>query len=230
MSDFQAPNPAHSEEYRALRRRVRDVVSSADAASLDAIAPATPKWRIRDVLAHMVGVVDDASNQRLDGVTTEPWTQAQVDARAEATVAEMLDEWDRIAPGFEEVIAQMPAQITGQVLFDAVTHEHDIRHAVGAPGARDVPAIDMVFDWVVWGRSMGGAPKLRFDVGGEVVESGSGDDVVATVTASRFELVRAITGRRSRSEIEAYGWDPPADAAVLLAAPIFSMRDEPLNE
>jgi hypothetical protein len=124
----------------------------------------------------------------------------------------------------------MPAQITGQVLFDAVTHEHDIRHAVGAPGARDVPAIDMVFDWVVWGRSMGGAPKLRFDVGGEVVESGSGDDVVATVTASRFELVRAITGRRSRSEIEAYGWDPPADAAVLLAAPIFSMRDEPLNE
>jgi hypothetical protein len=92
MSDFQRPNPAHREEYAALRRRVRDVLSNVGPASLDAIAPATPKWRTRDVLAHMVGVVDDASNQRLDGVTTEPWTQAQVDARAGATVAEMLDE------------------------------------------------------------------------------------------------------------------------------------------
>jgi uncharacterized protein (TIGR03083 family) len=229
MSDFQEPNPAHREEYAALRRRVRDVLSGADDASLDAIAPATPKWRTRDVLAHMVGVVDDASNQRLDGVTTEPWTQAQVDARASATVADMLDEWDRIAPWFEETLAQLPAQITGQVLFDAVTHEHDIRHAIGAPGARDVPAIDMVFDWVVWGRTMGGAPKLRFDVGDAVVESGNGD-AVATVVTSRFELVRAIAGRRSRSEVEAYGWDPPADVSIILAAPIFTLREEPLNE
>src|SRR3954464_2381193 len=133
MFDGNEPNPAHMEEYAALRGRVRDVLGTTSPERLDAIAPATPKWRVRDVLAHMVGVVDDASNQRLDGVTTEPWTQAQVDARAGATVDDMLDEWDRIAPGFEAVLTQMPARITGQVLFDAVTHEHDIRNAVGAP-------------------------------------------------------------------------------------------------
>src|SRR3954447_14031758 len=195
MSDLQQPDPVHSEEYAALRQRVRDLLSGVGPATLEAVAPATPKWRTRDVLAHMVGVVDDASNQRLDGVTTEPWTQAQVDARAGATVDDMLDEWDRIAPGFEAVLTQMPARITGQVLFDAVTHEHDIRNAVGAPGARDVPAIGMAFDWIAWGRSMGGAPKLRFDVGDAVVESGGGE-VVATVSTTRFELVRAIAGRR----------------------------------
>jgi uncharacterized protein (TIGR03083 family) len=229
MSDLEAPNPAHTQEYAAVRARVRDVLSSTGDAALDAIAPATPKWRVRDVLAHMVGVVDDGLHGRLDGVTTEPWTQAQVDARAGATVGEMLDEWDGLAPAMEQALREMPGTITGQLLFDAVTHEHDIRHAVGRPGARDVPAIGMVFDWIVWGRTTGGAPKLRFDVGGAVVEAGTGN-AIATVTASRFELVRAISGRRSRSEVESYTWEPPTDVSVIIGAPIFHLRDEPLDE
>lgn len=229
MSELDVPNPAHVREYAAVRARVRDVLSSVDDAQVEVTAPATPKWRVRDVLAHMVGVVDYALHGRLDGVTTEPWTQAQVDARAGATVGEMLDEWDRIAPAMEQALGEMPATVTGQLLFDAVTHEHDIRHALDRPGARDVPAIGMVFDWIVWGRTQGKAPALRFDVGDAVVEAGSGDPI-ATVTASRFELVRAISGRRSRTEVEAYGWDPPTDVAVIIGAPIFRLRDDPLDE
>jgi uncharacterized protein (TIGR03083 family) len=229
MSDFDAPNPAHAQEYAALRIRVRELMSGAGGAAVDSVAPATPKWRVRDVLAHMVGVVDDGLHGRLDGVTTEPWTQAQVDARGGATVGEMLDEWDAIAPTMEQALVEMPATITGQLLFDAVTHEHDIRHALGRPGARDVPAIGMAFDWIVWGRTTGGAPALRFDVGDAVVEAGRGEPV-ARVTASRFELVRAIAGRRSRAEVEAYGWEPPTDVSVIISAPIFRLRDEPLDE
>src|SRR3954447_17095190 len=167
MSD-QAANPAHAREYGALRTRVRTLLTAADPGALDAVAPATPNWRVRDLLAHMVGVVDDVAHQRLDGVTTEPWTAAQVSARQDRTVAEMLDEWDEIAPPFEANLAQLPAMITGQVLFDVVTHEHDMRHALGAPGARDVPAVTMSFDWMVEGRTRGGAPALRFDTGDTV--------------------------------------------------------------
>jgi hypothetical protein len=51
------------------------------------------------------------------------------------------------------------------------------------------------------------------------------------VTASRFEVVRACTGRRSASEIEQYGWSEATDVSSILIAPtLFRVRDEPLNE
>jgi len=50
------------------------------------------------------------------------------------------------------------------------------------------------------------------------------------VKASRFEILRASTGRRSASEIEGYGWDPSPMPEQLIVAEIFAMRAEPLNE
>ncbi|MFM8302817.1 MAG: hypothetical protein ACKOA9_00740 [Actinomycetota bacterium] len=56
-----------------------------------------------------------------------------------------------------------------------------------------------------------------------------GDAPRTAVTASRFEVVRAMTGRRSRAQIEAYGWEgtPRADRLVL---GIFTPRDDDLVE
>jgi uncharacterized protein (TIGR03083 family) len=231
MSEFDenATEPGHSAEYGKLRARVRDVLAASDAAALDLRAPATPEWRVRDVLAHLVGVVDDVRNGRLYGVATDPWTDAQVNARKDCTVAEMLDEWDELSPAFEAGLAQLPMSITGQALFDAVTHEHDIRHALGQPGARDNQAVSYVFDWMVYSRTAAGRPALRFHTGNAVTVAGVGDPI-ATVKGSRFELLRATTGRRSASEIEALEWEPRTDAAQMLSSPIFTLRDEPLGE
>jgi uncharacterized protein (TIGR03083 family) len=220
----------HVAEYGAARRRLRSVVEASDPAAFDAPAPATPRWCVRDVLAHVVGVADDAINQRLDGITTDAWTQAQVDRRRDRSVSDMLDEWDEVGPAFEAQLELLPPVISGQVLYDAVTHEHDIRHALGAPGARDVPAIGLVFEWMVAMRNTSDRPTLEFDTGDEVVVAGSGD-VVASVRASRFELVRASTGRRSASEIAQYAWSSPVDPAAIIVAPqLFCLRAEPLNE
>jgi uncharacterized protein (TIGR03083 family) len=230
MSDVDVVSRQAASEYGAARRRVTALLRACDPATLDAVAPATPKWRVRDVLSHVVGVVDDAMNNRLDGVTTEPWTAAQVAARRECSVADILDEWDRNGPGFEEGLTQLPAVITGQVLFDVITHEHDMRQALGRPGDRDVPAITMIFDWMAGARTMGRRPALRFDLGDAVVVGGAGDPV-ATVRADRFELVRAATGRRSASEVVAYGWEPPVEpTAILINEELFRLRDAPLNE
>src|SRR5689334_25417189 len=101
------------------------------------------------------------------------------------------------------MLAAGPMEITGQALYDAVTHEHDIRHALGRPGARDADAIAHGWEWFVAVRTASGAPAVRFvtDQGDDV--AGTGEPGV-TVHASRFELVRATTGRRTRSEIESY--------------------------
>jgi len=132
---------SHAVAYKALRGRVREVVEAADPAALDAIVPATPEWRARDVLAHLVGVSDDVVNGRLEGIASNAWTQVQVEARRHRPVGELLVEWDESAPKFESMLAAAPPEIAGQALFDAATHEHDLRNALGSPGARDSDAV-----------------------------------------------------------------------------------------
>ena len=65
--------------YRGVRERTTAMIKHAPADALEATAPATPKWRVRDVLAHLVGVTVDVAEGRIDGVATDPWTAAQVD-------------------------------------------------------------------------------------------------------------------------------------------------------
>jgi uncharacterized protein (TIGR03083 family) len=220
---------SHAISYRALRGRVRDLIESAEPAAMEGPSPATPSWTAHDVLAHIVGVTDDVVNGRLDGIATDAWTGAQVEARRSVPAAALLDEWDVNAPQFEQMIGSVPMEIAGQALFDAATHEHDIRCALGRPGARESDALALAWEWVVATRQTGGAPTIRFvtEHGDEVVGEG---EPVATVKASRFEILRAITGRRSLSEMESYGWDPSCLPDLLIIADFFTMRPEPLNE
>lgn len=59
MSADATPNPDTAAAYRALRERVSAMVAGAPNEQLQAIAPATPEWRVHDVIAHMVGVPAD---------------------------------------------------------------------------------------------------------------------------------------------------------------------------
>lgn len=215
--------------YRQVRERVRAVVRETGDDRLDRPSPATPRWTVHDVLAHLVGVTADAVEGRLDGVATDAWTQAQVDRRRGRTVGELLAEWDDYGPRFEALMDALPQEVSGQAVFDAVTHEHDLRCALGRPGARDSAALAIAWDWFVAARTRGGAPALRFVTEAGEAVSGAGAPV-ATVRASRFDVLRAVSGRRSASEIAGFGWDPRPVPELLLAAPIFTMRDEPLGE
>jgi len=219
----------HADAYRGLRTRVREVVEAADADAMLVVAPATPEWRAHDVLAHLVGVSDDVVNGRLDGIASDPWTQAQVDARTDRSTGELLAEWDEVGPQFEALLAGAPAEIAGQALFDAATHEHDLRNALGAPGARASDAVDTAWEWIIGARTRAGAHAMCFVVEDGEQESGVGD-VVARIEASRFELFRAVSGRRTPEEIASYGWDRDPEPMLLLGADIFTMRTTSLGE
>lgn len=224
---------AHAAAYRDVRERVTGLVRSADPERLDAIAPATPKWRARDILGHLVGVATDVVNGNVTDAAADHWTAAQVDARRDRPIGALFDEWDDAGPQVDAVILALPTSVTGQLVADAVTHEHDLRHALGVPGARDSDALVLGVTWVIGALGMiydaTGAPATRFE--SEAVSATAGAGAVdATVRASTFELGRAIAGRRTIAEISAYEWSPAACPERLLAIPIFAAPSRSLSE
>jgi uncharacterized protein (TIGR03083 family) len=218
-----------SAAYQVVRARTTELIRATPRDALDEIAPATPEWRVRDVLAHMIGVTVDVAEGRLEGVATDPWTAAQVDARRGASVEAMLEEWDDYGARFEETLVALPPGASTQAVFDAVTHEADIRHALGMPAERSGDPVALSFEFCGFGREFGTLPALlvRSERGETVLGSG---DPAAQVDCSEFEFMRASTGRRSASEVAAYKWDREVDPAIILVASFFTMRPEPLAE
>jgi hypothetical protein len=144
-------------------------------------------------------------------------------------MAELLAEWDEVGPAFEQALGGAPEVMAGQAVFDAMTHEHDIRLALDAPGARESGAVAVAFDWASEGRTRAGLPALRFVTEAGETVAGKGDPI-ATVTTSRFEVVRALTGRRTADEVAAFKWEPPQPPETLLVTDMFVLCQAPIGE
>lgn len=219
------------EAYRGVRTRVGELVTGIDATALDTVAPATPEWTVHDLLAHLVGVTADIVTGNLDGVGTDPWAQAQVETRRDRSCDELLAEWTEHGPVVEEMAGQF-GRAAGQLVSDAATHEHDVRGALGLPGARDSDAITLSFGFVgvslseQLDRAGRGALVVHHD--GTTDTLGTGDPV-ASLRIDDFEFVRALTGRRSVEQMAAYDWDG-AFAAEHLVLARFTARPDPLVE
>jgi hypothetical protein len=239
--------PDYESAYRDLRLRVTDVLRLADRVALDAVAPATPEWRVRDVAAHLAGVCDDVVHGRMADVAAtgsllvevnrldrvNDWTDAQVARRAEWSIDRVLDDWAEQAVQVEATMNALHPAI-GQMVVDAVTHEHDIRGGLGTPGARDSAAMVIAVTWLLHPLSKrlknDDLGTLRIEHEGGVVELGAGTPVTQLST-TRFEIVRAVTGRRSMAQIDAMGWNGPLDSSVLiLASELFPPRTTNLVE
>jgi uncharacterized protein (TIGR03083 family) len=226
--------PDYAAAYRELRKRVTLLVQDRSDRELDQPAPATPEWRVRDVVAHFAGVCDDIAHGRLDGVGTDPWTQAQVDKRTDWPIAKVLDDWREHAELIAPQMSAFPEIAVGQMLADACAHEQDLRGALGEPGGRDSDALDLAFEWstdrlhdrlVAQGR---GTLVLETEVGTKSVGEG---DPTSRLRADRFEVLRAASGRRSRAQLAAMDWDGPfAPEELLLSSTIFTPAANDLVE
>lgn len=203
--------------YAGVRERVRLLVKEADDERRGRLVPACPEWRVHDVVAHLAGV-DDVAGGRLDGAGTDPWTEAQVATRRDRLTADLLDEWDDVAPGIEAMIDSF-GRPGRQLVMDAVSHEHDLRGALDSRGARDSDAVTIGLDWLL--RSMtaaaaraGHPPLVLRTTDGREWASGAGTEPVATVAATSFELLRACSGRRTAEEIRALEWQGEVDRVL----------------
>lgn len=200
--------------YAAARSRI-DALVRGEADPKAVSVGRCPEWSAHDLVAHVSGVVDDALNGRLDGVATDPWTAAQVARGRDRTTAELLDQWAEQAPAFEGILDGIgPAG--RQAVFDLVTHEHDLRDALRAQGARDsdgvATSVGFMAEAVRQNAAAQGVPVPGFRTTDG--QSWTGDDDAAVVTADAFELIRAATGRRSERQIRSLTWDGDVDAVL----------------
>jgi uncharacterized protein (TIGR03083 family) len=217
--------------YHGVRMRVTDLVCLAgdDAAML--VAPATPEWTVKDNLAHLAGITADIVNGNLSGVGTDEWTAAQVDSRRTRDLTALLAEWDAHAGAVETMVDQF-GRAGCQLVADAATHEHDIRGALGRPGARDTDAVQIGFDFV--GTALGdaldgaGSGALRVEHEAGITIFGA-NDPTTTLRTTRFEFLRATTGRRCPAQVATYDWDGSGPPEGLVLG-LFTVRADPLEE
>jgi uncharacterized protein (TIGR03083 family) len=195
--------------YAETRGRIVDLVRGLSPDELVTTVPATPEWTVRDVVGHLTGVCADVMEGRLEGAATPPWTAAQIDARRAKSLEEVLAEWDERSPAIEAMLAGSGMAVNALVA-DVVTHEQDIRSALGRPGARDSAGMDAALQIFAGGLDARlraqGRPAIRIDAGSQEWVLGEGDPA-ATLATNSYDLTRALIGRRSRAQVAAMGWD-----------------------
>lgn len=199
--------------YAGCRARISELTAGLDDARASLPVPTCPEWSVHDVVAHVAGVVDDVLAGRMDGVATEPWTAAQVDARRARPIAAIVDEWSANAPAFEPLLDVAPQG--RQAVADLVTHEHDVRTALNNPGARDSDALRVGLDFVATA-FVGSAAALGITVQVRATDGSTfGDDTTGIVlTGEPFELFRAMTGRRSVDQLRGLQWSNDAESVL----------------
>lgn len=222
----------HGDAYAAARRRIAALARSLTDEQAARSVPACPEWSVRDLLAHLVGEVEDIVTGNVFGVGQPEWTSAQIEARKELTIDSLLAEWDEKAPELEKAFENTHPIVGSLTVGDLVTHEHDLRGALGDDGERSSSEITTALQTYVrlFGRRIkdAGLPAVEVRAGSGTYTAGAGDPAV-TLSGGDFELLRALTGRRTRAEVAALDWDgdpgPYTDIVPMYAYPERSLAE-----
>ena len=190
MSKYLLPAQQVCSAYDDLRARVTDLLQSISEEQAQTDVPHCPQWTVKDCLAHMIGVPEDVISGQMDGVTTDTWTNRQVQRHAHDTVEDLLAIWESIAPVFATILPRIPQPVISQFMFDQTNHEHDIRAALKQPGGRDSAAVAAAEGF------------LRDSL------SRNSDIAIAQLADHKmpsFQFLRSLSGRRSLSQISNSG-------------------------
>lgn len=204
MSKYLLPASEGALAYTELFERVSKLIEDEPESITCVMVPHCPKWTVKCVLSHMIGVPEDVLLGQMDGVTTEAWTQRQVDRHTEQSKNELLAIWSNTFENFKALLLKIPQPTISQFVFDQVTHEHDIRHAISQPGARDSRAIAVAEGFVRDLIARNPDPEIN---------------ALADSPIIGFDFVRSFTGRRSKAQIAELGLPAETVAAFIRTSP-----------
>jgi uncharacterized protein (TIGR03083 family) len=199
--------------YRLAYGRV-DALIRGRAEGAELTVPACPAWTIRQTVAHLTGVAEDIVSLNLEEKAADSWTQAQVDRLGGHSIDELLGLWGQMIDPVTATLALAPQGSACQLVFDTLTHEHDLRGALSEPGSRTGDlALEVAMGFLT---SMGdqfirqaGLPALQL-ITPTIGSVQLGDPHTArgqvALNISDFEALRALGGRRSIRQLLALPW------------------------
>jgi uncharacterized protein (TIGR03083 family) len=220
----------------------------------DTPVPACPEWTVRDVMAHVAGLAEDAvagsfpdidllEQWRDDAVAAgrDAMTARQVERAGTEPIDEIIERWRAagavLAPmlrGDEPFPEGAPFGLSAILVTDVTVHAQDVLAAIHADQLRQGAAVSVAIAAYGFGvdyrvRALG-LPALAIAYDGKERVIGDPDGPIgARLAASRYEIMRALAGRRSRAQIAAFDWQGDRGSYLALI-PAYGERDDPLED
>ncbi|MFC4032428.1 maleylpyruvate isomerase family mycothiol-dependent enzyme [Streptomyces polygonati] len=190
----------HHLAYRASREHITGLLTERpEDADLPVLA--CPGWTVRDVVAHLLGVCRSVAE--LPAAGQPPGSGPGQDA------APLLAAWAEVAAITERLLESGRRGGNGILVMDALSHEFDIRQALGLTPPVGHPSYPTALGVVTAGFSASvyahGMPALLIETPGARWTAGSGEPV-ARWSGPRHDLLRSLSGRRSVGQISAMAW------------------------
>ena len=175
--------------------------STRDDAAWTVQLAACPAWSVRDVVALMVAVAPRTG--RADVWRGHPPTLRQR-LRSPGSAVRQGDDSLPLGPRRPRSSTIWPRpQASKPPLGDITAHEHDVRGAIGRPGAQGLRC-GVAFDRPAT-REPAHTGAAAGDGGRRSVSERAEDPAEIVLHTSRFEALRWRTGRRSRAQLAAHG-------------------------
>jgi uncharacterized protein (TIGR03083 family) len=226
-----SPAPGQiADTYAGARVRSMALFAGLDDAGFALPVAGTPLWNVRELLSHMVGGPVALLAGQFEGAGSAPWAQAQVEARRGVSAQETLKEWQAASEAIDAGIRAGNLPIPAA--YDVLTHEQDLRAAIGAPVTPDPAAVRFLVDGfgarvekVV--AKAGLAPLVLCDptTGWSCGQTGG-----LTAEASEREWARVLTGRRSNHQASSLGWSGDPAPYLDLLSPFGPLRSTDVGE
>jgi uncharacterized protein (TIGR03083 family) len=215
--------------YEASRQQLIETMRSASAEELERHVAATPAWRVRDVLSHVVGVTADLNAGRFGVGDPDAWTRNQVASRRDVSIEGVIAEWDRESVTFEEGLMLLGYSIGSHYVGDLFTHRQDVRATLGVPRTDELMTVLVALDFYLESLDQelraSGVGAVRIVVADEQHVAGPGAPI-ATFAGPPYDVLRALSGRRSVDQIRGFDWQGDVERM----APLLSRYPLPTDD
>ena len=209
--------------YQQSQERLVALAADLDDKQLATVVPACPDWDVRQTYAHMAGLCVEVAQGLVRPPVDDEVTARQVADRAGRSIQEITTEWSKGVPALLELMGARARARYFLPALDVWHLENDVRGALGMKARTEDS--EQLADFVLSGLARGWVTNrpsvhvMSTDTGQEW-HLGKGADL--TLRASAFELARAMTGRRSITQIRAMDWsgDPTEVVPLLSGLPI----------
>ena len=198
-----------ADAYLDTYQRLTALAGGLTEAELASPVRACPGWSAQDTLAHLTGVAVDlvAGEGR---VAAPDSTARHVSDRADDSQEAVLDEWAAVVDQLADLLAAAGSGLTA-VAIDIWTHEQDIRNAIGKPGGRDAPGLQLTLKAAISADQriqQAGLAPVHLVTGEKTWFLGNGarDGADVRLDLDPYEAARMLMGRRTYEEMAAYPW------------------------